>query len=86
VPLHLRNAPTQLMKELGYLKGYRYAHDYDEGVVAQQNLPENLAGRSYYHPTDRGFERELRDRMTRIKEIYEKTQALPSDSSITDKE
>jgi putative ATPase len=86
VPLHLRNAPTQLMKELGYLKGYRYAHDYDEGVVAQQNLPENLAGRTYYRPTDRGFERELRDRMTRIKEIYEKTQALPSNSPAPDKE
>ncbi len=46
VPIHLRNAPTGLMKELGYGKGYRYAHDYEEGVVAQQNLPENLAGTS----------------------------------------
>jgi putative ATPase len=72
-PIHLRNAPTGLMKELGYGKGYRYAHDYDEGVVAQQNLPENLAGRRYYEPTTRGFERELADRLQRIREIYEAT-------------
>jgi putative ATPase len=77
VPLHLRNAPTQLMKELGYLKGYRYAHDYDEGVVAQQNLPENLAGRTYYRPTDRGYERELRGRIERIKDIYAKSKIDP---------
>ncbi|MCC6673715.1 MAG: replication-associated recombination protein A [Thermomicrobiales bacterium] len=70
VPLHLRNAPTGLMKELGYGKGYRYAHDYDAGVVAQQNLPENLAGRRYYEPTNRGFERELSERLQRIREIY----------------
>ena len=61
VPIHLRNAPTGLMRDLGYGKGYRYAHDYDEGIVAQQNLPDNLAGRRYYQPTDRGFERDLAD-------------------------
>ncbi|HET9662039.1 MAG TPA: replication-associated recombination protein A [Thermomicrobiales bacterium] len=74
VPIHLRNAPTGLMKELGYGKGYRYAHDFEEGVVAQQNLPENLAGRRYYEPTNRGFERELAERLQRIREIYESTQ------------
>lgn len=73
VPIHLRNAPTGLMKELGYGKGYRYAHDYDEGVVAQQNLPDNLAGRRYYEPTNRGFERDLAERLQRIREIYETT-------------
>jgi putative ATPase len=73
VPIHLRNAPTGLMKELGYGKGYRYAHDFEEGVVAQQNLPENLAGRRYYQPTTRGFERELAERLQRIREIYETT-------------
>ncbi len=73
VPIHLRNAPTGLMKELGYGKGYRYAHDYEEGVVAQQNLPENLAGRRYYEPTTRGFERELAERLQRIRAIYEST-------------
>jgi putative ATPase len=61
------------MKELGYGKGYRYAHDFEEGVVAQQNLPENLAGRRYYQPTTRGFERELAERLQRIREIYETT-------------
>jgi putative ATPase len=75
VPVHLRNAPTGLMRDLGYGKGYRYAHDYDEGIVAQQNLPENLAGRRYYQPTDRGFERDLDRRLQRVREIYE----LPSE-------
>lgn len=70
VPIHLRNAPTRLMNELGYGRGYRYAHDYDGGVVAQQNLPDNLRGRSYYEPTDRGFERELTDRLARIRDMY----------------
>jgi putative ATPase len=86
VPLHIRNAPTKLMKELGYGKGYRYAHEYDEGIVAQQNLPENLAGRTYYHPTDRGFERDLRERIARIKDIYAKSNAASGSSSDADKE
>ena len=70
VPLHLRNAPTKLMREQGFGDGYRYAHDCEGGVVAQQNLPDNLAGRRYYQPTDRGFERELADRLERIRRIY----------------
>jgi putative ATPase len=70
VPLHLRNAPTGLMKAQGYGAGYRYAHDFEGGIVAQQNLPENLAGRRYYEPTDRGFEAELSTRLARIREIY----------------
>ena len=74
VPIHLRNAPTGLLRELGYGDGYRYAHDYGEGVVGQQNLPANLEGRKYYAPTDRGFERELAGRLARIREIYERTQ------------
>ncbi|MDQ3226502.1 MAG: replication-associated recombination protein A [Chloroflexota bacterium] len=75
VPIHLRNAPTGLMRDLGYGRGYRYAHDFDEGVIGQQNLPANLAGRRYYHPTDRGFERDLALRLQRIRDIYEKTPA-----------
>jgi putative ATPase len=71
VPIHLRNAPTGLMKNLGYGKDYKYAHDYEGGVVAQQNLPENLAGRRYYAPTGRGFEAELAKRLARVREIYE---------------
>jgi putative ATPase len=73
VPPHLRNAPTALMKELGYGRGYRYAHDFDEGIIGQQNLPENLAGRRYYEPTGRGFERELASRLERIQAIYQAT-------------
>lgn len=79
VPLHLRNAPTGLMSELGYGKGYRYAHDFEEGIVAQQHLPENLAGRRYYHPTNRGFERELAERFERIRAIYESTSTTPKE-------
>lgn len=70
VPLHLRNAPTRLMQDLGYGKGYRYAHDFEGGVVGQQNLPDNLAGRRYYEPTDRGEERELSTRLEEIRRLY----------------
>ena len=70
VPIHLRNAPTRLMKDLGYGRGYRYAHDFEDGIVAQENLPQNLRGAMYYEPTDRGFERELGDRLRHVREIY----------------
>ncbi len=63
VPLHLRNAPTRLMKESGYGKGYRYAHDYPGGIVAQRHLPEELDGSCWYDPTDRGYEAEIRRRL-----------------------
>ena len=82
VPIHLRNAPTRLMSELGYGKGYKYAHDFDEGVIGQQNLPESLAGRRYYQPTDRGLESDLRKRIERIRAIYQQTtppEGTPSD-------
>jgi putative ATPase len=68
--MHLRNAPTRMMKEAGFGKGYQYAHDFEGGVVAQQNLPENIAGSRYYEPTDRGFEAELTKRIERIRAIY----------------
>ncbi|MGH2533540.1 MAG: replication-associated recombination protein A [Thermomicrobiales bacterium] len=84
VPLHLRNAPTGLMKELGYGQGYRYAHDYAEGIVGQQNLPENLLDRQYYRPTDRGFEAELQARQKRIREIYERTAQSDADPEKVD--
>jgi putative ATPase len=71
VPLHLRNAPTGLMKNLGYGDGYKYAHDYEGGIVAQQNLPENLSGRRYYLPTDRGLEAALQQRLAEIRAIYD---------------
>ena len=63
VPLHLRNAPTPLMKGLGYGAGYLYPHDYEGAVVEQDYLPDALAGRHYYEPTDRGREREIAERL-----------------------
>ena len=63
VPLHIRNAPTPLMKELGYGEGYKYAHDYEGAYAEQDYLPESLRGRVYYRPTDRGLEAEIRKRL-----------------------
>jgi putative ATPase len=63
VPLHLRNAPTKLMKELEYGKDYQYSHDAPDAVADMTCLPESLAGRTYYRPPDRGFEREIRKRL-----------------------
>jgi putative ATPase len=63
VPLHLRNAPTHLMKDLDYGKGYRYAHDETQGVANMPCLPPELEGRQYYQPTERGFEKEIRRRI-----------------------
>lgn len=60
VPLHLRNAPTKLMDEIGYAKGYKYAHDFEDGVVPDMKcLPSELEGKKYYRPTKRGFEGKL---------------------------
>jgi putative ATPase len=67
VPLHLRNAPTKLMKGLGYGRGYQYAHDLDSKVADMECLPENLAGRVYYQPTNEGIEKRIRERMEEIK-------------------
>ncbi len=64
VPLHLRNAPTPLMKDLGYGKNYVYAHDAEDAFVAAENLPEALAGRVYYEPTQRGAEAEIAQRLS----------------------
>jgi putative ATPase len=63
VPLHIRNAPTRLMKELGYGEGYKYAHDYEGAYAEQDYMPESLRGRVYYRPTDRGLEAEIRKRL-----------------------
>jgi putative ATPase len=68
VPLHLRNAPTGLMKVLGYGKGYEYAHDLEGKVADMQCLPDNLKDRTYYHPTAEGLEKELRKKMEEIRE------------------
>src|SRR5438034_490232 len=63
VPLHIRNAPTGLMKDLGYGRGYQYAHDAPDARVDQEHLPESLRGRRYYQPADRGLEAELARRL-----------------------
>ncbi|HKO25750.1 MAG TPA: replication-associated recombination protein A [Chloroflexota bacterium] len=63
VPLHLRNAVTGLMKNLGYGAGYKYAHDYAGHHVAQQHLPDELAGERFYEPGDRGYERTIAERL-----------------------
>ena len=63
VPLHIRNAPTTLMKDLGYGKDYKYPHDYPDHYVEEEYLPENLRGRTYYHPTELGFEKEIKKRL-----------------------
>ncbi|HHR86086.1 MAG TPA: replication-associated recombination protein A, partial [Candidatus Acetothermia bacterium] len=67
VPLHLRNAPTRMMKDLSYGDGYKYAHDYEEGVAQMDCLPPSLLGRSYYRPTDRGEEKRLGEWLNEIK-------------------
>ncbi|PKN33019.1 MAG: AAA family ATPase [Deltaproteobacteria bacterium HGW-Deltaproteobacteria-19] len=63
VPLHIRNAPTRLMKDLGYGDGYQYAHDYEDAVVFQEHLPEELQGKRFYNPTDRGYEKMIGERL-----------------------
>ena len=69
VPLHLRNAPTQLMKGLGYSRGYQYAHDLESKVADMQCLPDNLRDREYYAPTSEGVERRIRERLEEIRRM-----------------
>ncbi len=80
VPPHLRNAPTRLMKDLGYGKGYQYAHNREEAVVTQSHLPEKLVGSQYYRPNDRGYEKNIRERLTFWAEQRQR-QANPEDKS-----
>jgi len=68
VPLVIRNAPTKLMKELNYGKGYQYAHDTEEKLTDMQCLPDSLLGKSYYRPTEEGFEARYKERLRQIKE------------------
>ncbi len=80
VPLHLRNAPTGLMKGLGYGKDYQYPHDYEGALVAQEYLPDELRGRVYYHPSDRGYEARIRDYLERVRTARHRRAAAPGDS------
>ena len=74
VPLHIRNAPTKLMKDLGYHQGYRYAHDSKEGYIAQEYLPEALQGTHYYQPTEHGYEKMIGERMRYWQGIKKRTE------------
>jgi len=82
VPLHLRNAPTKLMKELGYGKEYQYAHDSRDALVDQDHLPGELKGRTYYDPTNRGYEAIVRDRLIKWRKIL-KERALENERQKT---
>ena len=73
VPLHLRNAPTKLMKSMGYGRGYQYAHDFPDAMVDQEHLPEPIRGKRFYQPTQRGFEQTIKER---LEEVRRKKQTL----------
>ena len=77
VPLVIRNAPTKLMKDLDYGKGYMYAHDYEEKVTAMQCLPDSLKDREYYRPAGLGREKELKERLETIKKWKEEHKNKP---------
>jgi putative ATPase len=77
VPLHLRNAPTGLMKGLGYGRDYQYAHDVEGKVADMQCLPDNLRDRTYYHPTNEGVEKRIRERLEEIKRRLRKGKSPP---------
>jgi putative ATPase len=69
VPLHLRNAPTPLMRELGYGKEYRYPHEYEGALVAEDYAPDEVKGRTYYQPSDRGYESRIKEYLARAREM-----------------
>jgi putative ATPase len=75
VPLHLRNAPTKLMKQLDYGKGYEYAHSDRDAVTGMDCLPSSLAGKTYYEPTERGFEKEIKRRLEAWEKIKQQRAA-----------
>jgi putative ATPase len=69
VPLHIRNAPTRLMDELGYGKDYKYAHDFEDAFVSQEYLPEALRNNVYYEPSNRGYEKTIRERLVKWRKL-----------------
>ena len=81
VPLHIRNAPTKLMEELGYGAGYKYAHAFEHAYVAQEYLPEVLRGASWYQPTDSGFEKTIGERMEFWRQVKERVGREARDES-----
>ena len=78
VPFHIRNAPTRLMKELGYGDGYQYAHDFQDAFVPQDYLPEALKERHFYHPSDRGYEKTIQQRMAYWKKLRSESRSRES--------
>jgi len=84
VPLHLRNAPTRLMKELGFGDGYVYAHDTDDGISEMSCLPDSLRGTDYFQPGERGFEKELAARMEQIRRWHDRRRSRAAASSAPD--
>ena len=83
VPLHLRNAPTALMKDLGYGKDYQYAHDTEDKVADMQCLPDSLRNRVYYRPTNEGVEKRIRERLEEIKRLKTPTSSRTSSPTTT---
>ena len=81
VPLHIRNAPTRLMKELGYHEGYQYAHAVPEAYIPQEYLPEALAGSSFYAPGPFGFEKEIAKRLAWWEELRTRAKEPPSSTT-----
>jgi putative ATPase len=75
VPFHIRNAPTRLMQDLGYGKDYKYAHDYQNAVVAQEHMPDKLKGQQFYFPTGRGFEKTIKERLEKWRQLMRKSKA-----------
>jgi len=77
VPLHIRNAPTGLMKELGYGAGYKYAHNYEQAYAPQEYLPEALRGAKWYEPTDAGYEKTVRERLAQWEQLKRRAASSP---------
>jgi putative ATPase len=80
VPFHIRNAPTQLMQDLGYGKDYKYAHDYRNAIVAQEHLPAELKGQQFYFPTRRGFEKTIKERLEKWRQLISKSKGAKEKS------
>jgi putative ATPase len=76
VPFHIRNAPTRLMKDMGYGKDYKYAHNYKDAVVAQEYLPEKLKGQLFYKPTGRGYEKVIKQRLDGWRRLQGRSQQM----------
>lgn len=80
VPLNVRNAPTRLMKQLGFGLGYKYPHDFEDGIVEQTYLPKSILGRRYYEPTDRGYEAKIKARLEKWRMILARRRGQTGDS------